>query len=92
MLKGKTNKCQTAEIYLKFYKATISDTNITIADFVRQIFDVFDKDEDCIAARNHIRCTVPKHTGPEVIYEVFIFYCDLKMYVWLACGGASLTL
>ena len=62
---SKTNKYQLTE---KSYSCTMLQSyvqNITIANFTRPVFNAFDKGKGCIAAPNHIRCTVPKYATPE---------------------------
>ena len=62
---SKTNKFQLIENILQLQNVAKLFTNTTIANFTRPVFNVFDKSKDCIAALNHIRCTVPKYATPE---------------------------
>ena len=62
---SKTNKYQLTENTLQLQSVAKLYTNTTITNFTRPVFNVFDKGKDCIAALNHIRCTVPKYTTPE---------------------------
>ena len=62
---SKTNKYQLTENILQLQNVTKLNTNTTITNFTRPAFNVFDKGKDCIAAPNHIRCTVPKYATPE---------------------------
>ena len=62
VLVSKTNKYQPTGNILQLQNFAKLYTNTTIANFSRSVFNVFDKSRDCIAALNHIRCTVPKYT------------------------------
>ena len=62
---SKTNKYQLTEAILQLQNVTNLYTNTTVTNFTRPIFDVFYKSKDCIAALNHIRCTVPEYATPE---------------------------
>ena len=58
---SKTNKYQLTENILQLQIVTKLYTNVAMANFTRPVFHVFDKSKDCIAALNHIRCTIPKY-------------------------------
>ena len=62
---SETNKYQLTENILQLQNVTKLYTNTTITNFTRPVFNVFDEVKDCIAALNHIRCTVPKYATPE---------------------------
>ena len=57
-----TNKYQLTENILHLHNVTQLFTNITTSpdQFLMFLIKV-----DCIAALNHIRCTVPKYATPE---------------------------
>ena len=62
---SKTNKYQLTEAILQLQNVTNLYTNTTVTHFTRPIFNVFHKSKDCIAALNHIRCTVPSMLPPK---------------------------